>query len=280
MNSTSLLLPIINWEISQLNSPILYTILSYTQIESQIFVLIAMILQSIVHNPMLYDNYKNEYQKTKESNQTIEDLDPRLKKRRDQLPIISEDDEQWHKEHQAISINGYWYDIGTFIPHHPGGDIIKTFIRADATASFYGMHNNADLILKKRFPCAIHKSSSESVKKTMKMNHDFWKLWTRYNQLGMFEPSMKWLARVLTLNFVLFATMFYICYNYPKNWFMNGVFVGMVIHAGGFMVHDSCHSYVCKTQFWSKVISWISGATNGIHVFFGNKILNNSIKIL
>ena len=121
------------------------------------------------------------------------------------------------------------------------------------------MHKNADKLLQKRFPCAIHKPSSDRVKKTLKMNYDFWKLWNRYNEMGMFNISYTWLAKTMILNFTLYCIMFYACYNYADNWFMNGILVGMVIHSGGFMTHDACHSYVCETQFWNKVCSWIGG---------------------
>ena len=211
------------------------------------------------HNVMLFNKYIHQYDSIKDSNLTIEDIDPRIKKRRDRLPTISEDDDKWHSEHQAISINGYWYDIGNFIPSHPGGDIIKQYIRKDATTSFYGMHCKPDEILKQRFPCAIHMSSKPYVQKNFKLNELYWKLYQRYNELGLFTPSILWVVKVHILQAIMCAVMCWCCYYYPKNWFFNGIICGNFMVNAAFISHDSCHNVTTQNRSVNKFISLLNG---------------------
>jgi len=56
---------------------------------------------------------------------TIEDMIPKLKTMKDDLPEVSENDKEYHTKHQVISINGYWYNVKGFLKHHPGGPIIE-----------------------------------------------------------------------------------------------------------------------------------------------------------
>jgi len=133
---------------------------------------------------MITGKYYREFDKVKDETFEIEDIDPRLKKKKLSLPCISEEDDEWHKEHKATSINGYWYDVTNFIPYHPGGNIIEKFLRCDATTTFYGMHPFPEKILAKRFPVARHVTNNEELRLTMKEARTYWRLHTRYTELG------------------------------------------------------------------------------------------------
>ena len=55
------------------------------------------------------------------------------------------------KSPQLIGYRGNWYDVRTFIPKHPGGDIIKKFIDQDATSVIDSMHRKD--VMKYLKPC-------------------------------------------------------------------------------------------------------------------------------
>lgn len=252
-------IPLIGCLISPETYPNLYHAFSYIQIESIIWYLVIFILQSFAHNPLLSNDYVHEYEAVKKSKLTIEDLDPAIKKRKSIMLSISEDDVEWHKNHKAISINGYWYDVTNFISSHPGGRIIEDYIGKEATASFYGMHCNADVILKQRFPAAIHTSSKPYMQKNFEMNTLYWKLYQKYNELGLFTPSTWWIVKVHILQAIIFAVLCHCCYYYPKNWLFNGIICGNFMLSGAFITHDACHSYTATSRSINKVISWING---------------------
>ncbi len=106
-----------------------YPIQNFIEIESLIWFICIVIQQCFAHNPMLTDDYVNEYEDVKKSTKTYEDTDKRFTKEKiEKLPFISEEDEAWHQEHKAIAINGYWYDITNFIEFHPGGNVITRFL--------------------------------------------------------------------------------------------------------------------------------------------------------
>ena len=159
-----------------------------------------MCVQSVCHNVTIFGKYYNEFENIKDAKFTIEDVDERLKKRGQALPCVTEDDDKWHSENKAMSINGYWYDVTNFIPHHPGGRIIEKFLRCDATSSFYAMHGFPEKILKKRWPIARHFTNDPKLKKRMEEDQVYWRLHQRYTELGVFERSKLWLAKVICLN--------------------------------------------------------------------------------
>lgn len=122
--------------------------------ESFLALFLVCVMLSVAHNVLLYDNYYNEFEDAVKKKKTIEDIIPKLKKIRDSLPEIAENDEEYHKKHQVIAVNGYWYNVKGFLETHPGGPIIKKFVGADVTSSFYGIHRHPDKILSKRTPIA------------------------------------------------------------------------------------------------------------------------------
>lgn len=218
-----------------------------------------MIVQSICHNVMLFNDYTDEYQSAKDDKTTFEDVDTRIAKKKHNLPVISEDDDEWHATHKAISINGYWYDVTNFISSHPGGNVIERFLRCDATSAFYGMHQMPDNILKKRFPCAIHKTDKPYMEKYKKVNATYWNLYQRYLKLGFFTPSQFWLHKTQILNACLGVLAFYVSYNYPQNWLVNGIIAGQFILGAAFLTHDACHHYVSLDHKFDDRIAWFWG---------------------
>jgi cytochrome b involved in lipid metabolism len=139
------------------------------QIVSEPFLiyLIVLALYSIVSNVLIWKDYYNEFDKAVESSLTVSDVLPKLKKYEDgeeELPEIAENDEEYHKSHKVISVNGYWYNVAGFMKFHPGGPVIEKFVGADITSTFYGIHRNPDKILSGRRPVAKLKMDEEGLR--------------------------------------------------------------------------------------------------------------------
>ena len=144
------------------------------------------------------------------------------------MPEVAEDDKEFHSKNVVIAVNGYWYDVEKFLPKHPGGPIIEQYIGADVTSSFYGMHRHPDEILKRRTPVAKLKRNEEALR-NKDINDDYWNLWHRYKELGLFEPSMAWLFRVMaTLTFNIILAIFSVMH-FPSSWLCNGLLIGLVL---------------------------------------------------
>ena len=121
------------------------------------------------------------------------------------------------------------------------------------------MHRHPDEILKNRTPVARVKLDQDGLR-NHEVNHAYFKLWHRYKELGIFEPSQVWNIKVSIVNMLLLAITVYSILNYPENWFFNGMLLGTFFSQSGFMTHDSLHRYTnkdvddCYNQgwFWSN----------------------------
>jgi len=210
-----------------------------------ILYLFIFFMLCIIHNVLLFDSYHHEfdYIQKKENRKFIEDIIPKLAKLKETLPEIAEDDEEYHKTHKVIAVNGYWYNVKHFIPYHPGGPIIEKFVGADVTSSFYGMHRHPDQILSERTPVAKVKLDENAIR-NKEINADYWNLWHRYEELGYFVPSQLWLYRTLFCNTLIIVIAAYSIIHYPQEWFFNGVMVGTFIVQQGFLTHDGGHRLI------------------------------------
>ena len=113
--------------------------------------LCVVLMLCVAHNPLLWHGtYHNLFDSSVKDDLVIEDIIPNLRSVRESLPEVAESDEKFHADKKLIAVNGYWYDVTNFLEKHPGGPIIKKFVGADVTSTFYGMHRHADEILKKR----------------------------------------------------------------------------------------------------------------------------------
>ena len=213
-----------------------------------------------VHNVLLFDSYHHEFEyiQKPENRKTIEDYIPALKELRDSLPEIAESDKEFHSKNVVIAVNGYWYDVEAFIPKHPGGPIIKQYIGADVTSSFYGMHRHPDEILARRTPVAKLKKDADALRNA-EINADYWNLWHRYKEQGYFDPSLPWLARTAGSVLVIAAVAAYSCWHFPESWFFNGMLAGNVFCQGGFLLHDAMHRLVHPDPKVCYIVGWFAG---------------------
>ena len=232
----------------------------YTLSEPCVLWLHVIVMLCIVHNSLLYGDYHHEFEWTQkaENRKTIEDYIPALKKLRDTLPEIAEGDKEYHSKNKVIAVNGYWYDVDGFLDVHPGGPIIKPYVGADVTSSFYGMHRRPDKILARRTPVARLKKDADGLRNE-EINADFWHLWHRYDELGIMKPSMAWLARTCGAIVIIGVLAVYSALHFPDSWFFNGMLIGNLWIQAGFLTHDAMHRLVHPDTKVCYAIGYVAG---------------------
>ena len=228
--------------------------------EPAILCLHIIVLYCFTYNSLLYGSYVHEfdYIQDPKNKKTIEDYIPELKEVRNSLPEIAEDDKEFHSKNTVIGVNGYWYDVENFIPKHPGGPIIKQYIGADVTSSFYGMHRHPDEILRRRVPIAKVKFDEEKIR-NKDINEDYWNLWHRYKEIGLFEPNLPWLIRGLACIAINAITAVFSVIHYSDSTVFNGILIGNIFTMSGFMLHDSMHRLVHRDTKICYLLGWICG---------------------
>ncbi|XP_013413397.1 sphingolipid 10-desaturase isoform X2 [Lingula anatina] len=163
-------------------------------------------------------------------------------------------------ERKLIGIDGKWYDITTFIPHHPGGDIIKHFIGRDATAVFHSFHERD--VLKHRKPVGDFELDEDPATEAFRQLQKF------FIENGYFETSMLWYAGKFAITFCLLALSF-LCVIASEKWYVHylgAFFLASFWHQCGFFMHDFMHT---QGFHKAKIDRWLG-------TFFGTVCLGVS----
>lgn len=154
-------------------------------------------------------------------------------------------------DRQYIGIDGYWYDITTFIPHHPGGDIIKQFVGKDASVVFHAFHKQS--VLKHRKP----RAKMEEIKAEVdEAGIAFAQLGQYFEKEGYFNIDYYWYARKFLVAFILLTICVTIVVNYNASPY---VYIGSVVLAAfwqqcGFFMHDFEHNQFTHNR---KIDTWL-----------------------
>jgi len=91
----------------------------------------------------------------------------------------------------VVGVRGSWYNVTSFVPHHPGGDVILEFAGMDATAQFMAYHPPS--VLKGRKPVGEYEFNP-SAPGGEKMQSDWMALVDRYEREGKFKTPPAFVA--------------------------------------------------------------------------------------
>jgi delta8-fatty-acid desaturase len=145
-----------------------------------------------------------------------------------------------------IGIRGKWYDVTSFVPHHPGGDILLDFVGQDATSQFIAYHDEKT-VLKVRKPAGTY-----DYKPADEMDEEWLKLNDKYEKLGYFETPLSFvLSRVAILLGFLAASLTCVHLHLQSpNWLM--LITGSIFLAGVWQQSGKktlvCYSCVSKVE--------------------------------
>mmetsp|Transcript_1862 Transcript_1862/g.3807 ORF Transcript_1862/g.3807 Transcript_1862/m.3807 type:complete len:905 (-) Transcript_1862:819-3533(-) len=196
-----------------------------------------------------------------------------------------------------VLLDGNWYSVGKFVPHHPGGaDVLEQYLGADISLVFRVMHRNSDRILKYRKP--LRSATSEEIqaltarrkdlckemmeeyqqniemvtkaKPNMPKNFDleaFEKdsrlLYQRFLENGYFRPTLLWFIgkMLFTLCFFLLSItcMKLIPSSSVFSFIFPGIFLGLFWHQSGFLMHDAEHHNLSGDERCNDILGWLFG---------------------
>eukprot|EP00656_Telonema_subtile_P032223 TRINITY_DN3531_c0_g2_i2.p1 TRINITY_DN3531_c0_g2~~TRINITY_DN3531_c0_g2_i2.p1 ORF type:complete len:442 (-),score=108.15 TRINITY_DN3531_c0_g2_i2:305-1630(-) len=163
-----------------------------------------------------------------------------------------------HNQRVLVGVRGNWYDLTSFVPHHPGGDVLLDFAGRDATAQFIAYH--PDSVLAKRKPVGSYSWDADAPDGDP-MEGDYFKMAARLRKEGYFEPDMRWTANCIARAVGFFACMLY-CVLWLRQQHSWPVFViGAVSLAGfwqqsGFLMHDCMHNHHFQNRKLDQACGW------------------------
>lgn len=118
------------------------------------------------------------------------------------------------KDPLLIGIRGKWYDVASFVQHHPGGDILLDFVGRDATSEFIAYHDETT-VLKHRKPVGTYDYTPADA-----MDAEWLALNDKYEKLGYFETPLwfVWSRLAILLGFGIASLVCVRWHLHSPNW--------------------------------------------------------------
>ena len=187
-----------------------------------------------------------------------------------------------------IGVAGNWYDVEAFLPHHPGGSVLKEFYGLDATLQFEAFHKPE--VLKRFTPCG-----SYTFKLDDPLEEDFRVLSAKLEEEGFYAPPTQWYMLKIAFNVALIAaSYFFMATNGGDGGGGGGMLMGVVVpgvllgvfwQQAAFFAHDFYHNSVFGKRkvdqahgwFWGNICVGLSGdwwrVEHFEHHFFTNTVI-------
>jgi len=158
-------------------------------------------------------------------------------------------DKSKEPEMMHLLIDGYVYDITSFMKKHPGGSVIRYYKNMDATDVFHAFHERSEKASKwlKTLPRKEASKSEIKIKDDAQepIVADFRKLREELRRDGLYAPI--WEVQFIRLMELLFLHIlaFYVTINYSS--ILGGILYGFVIGRNGLLMHDMGHrAFFCN----------------------------------
>lgn len=159
--------------------------------------------------------------------------------------------ERKEQNRKLIGIDGYWYDITTFIPYHPGGDVLEKFVGLDATGIFHGFHR--DTVLKHRKP--YRKMTNDEIDNG-KIGQSFRELGLYFEAQGWMKADYRWYAVKLLVTLMLFISFVLAVTQFDNTYihYAGGVLLAAFWQQCGFFMHDFEHNHLTGDR---RIDKWL-----------------------
>ena len=142
---------------------------------------------------------------------------------------------------KCLGINGYWYNIGSFIKKHPGGPVIEEFVGYDATDAYRSFHKS-DVLKERHFrPIGYYNKDWFEFNKAMSKLHD------DLLEEGFYKVNYNWYALKFSLTFLYISLVFLIVAFYGHSWIalsLAAPLLSFFWQQNGFLMHDLMHTQV------------------------------------
>lgn len=176
-----------------------------------------------------------------------------------ELPTIKIGSPETKSNRKLVGVDGLWYDVTTFLPHHPGGPIMEKFIGEDASQVFHAYGH--EKVLKYRKPVAQY-----PIPERHPADAEFEDLVKMFKAKGYYKTDWMFYVQKTSVVIMLYALVFYLVIGFEQ-WYMH--YIGAVVLAFfwqqcGFIMHEFMHSQVFRQRFKDRFGGCIFGTT-----FFG-----------
>lgn len=156
-----------------------------------------------------------------------------------------------------ISIQGKVYDVTSWLPNHPGGDLpLLSLAGEDATDAFVAYHPGSAWAHLDKF--YVGKLTDYKVSDVSK---DFRRMNNEFIKLGLFEKKGHGVALSFTLmSMLLVGAIYASLWKNEWYWHLAGAsMLGFLWNQSGFVGHDSGHYNVMSNSKWNRIAQIVTG---------------------
>jgi fatty acid desaturase len=155
----------------------------------------------------------------------------------------------------CVGVDGKWFDVTDWVPHHPGGDIIKEFVGKDATSVFHAWHSPH--VLAKRLPCGTFESRCDDPAE-LAYRH----IQRRAVAEGWYETDMLWVAWKVAIIGVCFTVAVTLVL-WGATPFTRTKVAPFCLAAAwqqsGFLMHDLMHTQIFHSRQLDHALGTLAG---------------------
>lgn len=136
----------------------------------------------------------------------------------------------------TVIIDGYEYDVTSFLPRHPGGEeIIRSFQGCDATDVFKEFHPP----YARKYLCTLPRNEVNTI--TSRFEKDMRTLCKQLEDDGLFDADpIFYTGKVIELLSILFVTLYLL----NTHWHLSAFMMGLFFQQAGWLAHDFAHTQV------------------------------------
>ena len=154
---------------------------------------------------------------------------------------------------KLLTYKGRKYDLARWIERHPGGAApIEFFLGTDATVPMHMFHDMRSPVVQ-RWLSKFDRGPDEE-RPVSPFDSDYLELEELFHKNGWFKPSLPWFIykTALVVTYLIAALI-------VNNLWLKGFLLGLFIHQGAFLAHDTCHDAAFPRRFREKM-GWFFGS--------------------
>jgi len=155
-----------------------------------------------------------------------------------------------------IVVHGKAYDVTSFVPKHPGGEILLSYAGMDATDVFDAFHDQSSYKILNLYH--IGDVSNPMMNPLIKEHRD---LRVQLENDGFYQSSKLYYVYKTTCNYSILLLAIYLATSFQSFWIhmISALLLGTYWQQMGWLSHDYLHHQVFKNRKWNNFIGYIMG---------------------
>jgi fatty acid desaturase len=155
-----------------------------------------------------------------------------------------------------VVIHGKVYDVTSFVPKHPGGEILLSYAGMDASDVFDAFHDEYSYKILGLYH--IGEVADPIINPLIKEHRD---LRHKLEEEGFYQSSKLFYLYKTTFNYSILLTAVYFATSFQAYWahMLSAVLLGTFWQQMGWLSHDYLHHQVFKNRRWNNFMGYIMG---------------------